>query len=198
MKKHQELSKFALSFLLASAASASFANNLIPKDLKDLQDQYQKLSWAEGSSSLMPNPEHIEMLENLPIVDTMNSIIASLDKDRITDITASRIQDNVRDTAVEQLFENKKRPNFCNAVPAKAYVPAEGETLTQNQLAEKQAKLDALRCRNQVRSVLGGMVHANPTVYSIRVAQSDGSEVVHYFVQSMVVPTSYLHYLFQR
>ena len=82
------------------------------------------------------------------------------------------------------------------AFPTIKYELKEGEKLTQDELSKKEKRHNLGNCKKQIATMLTGSFYMNPTVWVMKVLNSDSSGIIELYVQSVIDEKQYLRYQF--
>ncbi len=110
------------------------------------------------------------------------------------------LNDDSRDHFLKRLFPTGEQDlKFCGSFPApKPTKQVSTKELTEEEKAEKTAKKIYTHCRNNVKDMLGGILHADPLIVIVDVSYKDGDTELLAYVRSAVEEKQFIRYSFRR
>lgn len=194
----------AIVFTSLLSLSAAFAEGRSgPADLLDME-----LRWASTAKTNLA--EHLIGMDFVSIHNDDDDMYRRVMQDLrsrgggeergIRSFEMLPLNDNSRDAFLKRLFPTGEQDlKFCGSFPApKAVKLSTTKELTEEEKAEKVAKKAYTHCRNNVKDMLGGILHADPMTVLVDVTYKDGGSELLAYVRSTLDEKQYIRYSFQR
>lgn len=170
------------------------------KDLNDLKERWESIEMTESRDTFIPQPvldEHPSGFSPEIALKNSSSDLHSLNSANFQSLSIKLYNKDVRSNMLKELFtKTPNHPRFCMAFPTIKYEPKEGEKLTQDELSKKERRLNLNNCKKQISTMLTGSFYMNPTVWIMKVFNSNSSGILELYVQSVIDEKQYLRYQF--
>ena len=196
------LSVLVLTSLL-SLTSAFAEGRSVPVDLQDMKTRWMstaKTSLAEqliGMDFISFTDDDEDMFHR--VMQDL-SLRGGGEAKGIRSFEMVPLNDDSRDHFLKRLFPAREQDlKFCGSFPApKLTKQSSAKELTEEEKSEKTTKKIYTHCRNNMRNMLGGILHTDPLIVIVDVTYKDGDSELLAYVRSALEEKQFIRYSFQR
>lgn len=170
-----------------------FADDL-PHDLSDLVDRFEQADLTEVAPDYIRiKPEQFLEADQLGTKFLTNFFDQELVHEK--DVSNFRfLRTDDRDQLLELVFPAENSSDgLCRAVPESEVKPRPNEDPAAYSV--RKTKSSYSKCKKELHTILGGILHARPEIYAAKVSYADSSkESMWIYVRSVMTPSTFLKY----
>jgi hypothetical protein len=178
--------------VLFSSQLFSAAESL-PRDLSQLKSNYLDVVKEERDTVSIELKEFTEDSSALVNSGVFIERLSDVDKDLLS-LKYERVDNQVRDTILTQIFKTNKTPSFCHDLKLKEFKIPEDEELSEDELGKRRERARSSSCRELVKKIFSGIMFADPETYLLSQVSQDRSTELNVYVRSMVDDRHYLNF----